>query len=82
MTDYAAVLSRRYAGKEWTLNGDDYTGLTWLSDGTKPTQAALDALWPEVQEEMLAEPAAKAAAKVALLTRLGISADEAALLLG
>jgi len=82
MTDYAAVLSRRYAGKEWTLNGDDYTGLTWLSDGTKPTQAALDALWPEVQAEMLAEPAAKAAAKVALLTRLGISADEAALLLG
>lgn len=82
MTDYAAVLTRRYAGKEWTLNGDDYAGLTWLSDGTKPTQSALDALWPEVQAEMLAEPAAKAAAKVALLTRLGISADEFALLLG
>ena len=82
MTDYAAILTRRYAGKEWTLNGDDYTGLTWLSDGTKPTQAVLNALWPEVQAEMLAEPAAKAAAKIALLTRLGISADEAALLLG
>lgn len=82
MTDYAAVLTRRYAGKEWTLNGDDYAGLTWLSDGTKPTQSALDVLWPEVQAEMLAEPAAKAAAKVALLTRLGISADEFALLLG
>jgi len=82
MTDYAAILTRRYIGKEWTLNGDDYTGLIWLSDGTKPTQAALDALWPEVQSEMLAEPAAKAAAKAALLTRLGISADEAALLLG
>ena len=82
MTDYAAILTRRYAGKEWTLNGDDYAGLTWLSDGTQPTQSALDSLWPEVQSEMLAEPAAKAAAKIALLTRLGISADEVTLLLG
>ena len=49
MTDYAAVLSSNYVGSEWTLNGDTYDGLTWLSDTPKPTQAELDAAWPQVQ---------------------------------
>jgi hypothetical protein len=48
MTDYAAVLLANYAGSQWTLDGDDYSGLTWLSDTPKPTQAELDAAWPEV----------------------------------
>jgi hypothetical protein len=51
MTDYTAVLTRNYAGQEWTLNGDTYDGLTWLSDTPKPTQAELDAQWPQVQYE-------------------------------
>ena len=51
MTDYAAVLSSNYVGSEWTLNGDTYDGLTWLSDTPKPTQAELDAAWPQVQYE-------------------------------
>ena len=48
MTDYAAVLSANYVGKLWTLDGDDYAGLTWLSSGDAPTQAELDAQWPTV----------------------------------
>lgn len=48
MTDYAAVLSANYVGTNWTLDGDDYSGLTWLSDTPKPTQAELDAQWPKV----------------------------------
>ena len=48
MTDYTAVLSANYAGKEWTLNNNDYSTLVWLSDGTPPTQAQLDAQWPAV----------------------------------
>lgn len=48
MTDYAAVLTANYPGSEWTLNGDDYSGLTWLSETPKPTQAELDAAWPKV----------------------------------
>jgi hypothetical protein len=48
MTDYAAVLLANYAGSQWTLDGDDYSGLTWLSDTPKPTQAELDAAWPQV----------------------------------
>jgi len=51
MTDYATTLSVLYPDAEWTLNGDDYAGLTWLDDSPKPTQAELDAAWPAVQSE-------------------------------
>ena len=50
MTDYVAVLAANYPDAEWTLNGDTYDGLTWLSDSPKPTQAELDAAWPAVQQ--------------------------------
>lgn len=82
MIDYVAILSRRYAGKEWTLNGNEYTGLTWLSDSAKPSKETLDGLWVEVQAEIAAEAATKAAAKQAVLDRLGLSAAEVQLLLG
>jgi hypothetical protein len=51
MIDYTLILRTKYAGKQWTLNGDTYDGLVWLSDTPKPTQAELDALWPQVQYE-------------------------------
>ena len=51
MIDYAKILSTKYVGSQWSLNGDNYDGLTWFSDTPKPTQAELDALWPQVQYE-------------------------------
>jgi hypothetical protein len=81
MSDYAVILTRRYAGKEWTLDGDDYDGLTWLSDGTKPSKATLDGLWASVQQEIADEATAKVAAKQAVLAKLGLTADEVAALL-
>ena len=48
MIDYAAVLTANYPGAQWTLDGDTYDGLTWLDDTPKPTQAELDAAWPQV----------------------------------
>ena len=47
MTDYATVLTANYAGKQWVIDGA-YDTLVWLSDGTPPTQAELDAQWPTV----------------------------------
>ena len=82
MIDYAAILTRKYKDAEWTLNGDDYAGLTWISDSTKPTKTALDALWDEVKAEIEAETKGKADAKASLLEKLGITADEAKILLG
>jgi hypothetical protein len=49
MTDYAAVLTAIRPGTQWTLDGDDYAGLTWLDDSPVPTQAECDAAWPQVQ---------------------------------
>lgn len=82
MTDYVAVLSRRYVGKEWWIADNDYNTLDWFSDGNKPSKATLDGFWVSVQQEIADEASAKATAKQAVLDRLGITADEAALLLG
>ena len=49
--DIAAVLSSKFAGTIWTLEGDDYSGLTWLDESPKPTEQELTALWPKVQYE-------------------------------
>jgi len=51
--DIPMILSKRYEGAEWTLNGDNYSGLTWLSeDIAKPTAEELQAEWPQVQFEV------------------------------
>ena len=80
--DITAILSKKYFGSEWTLNGDSYEGLTWLSKTSKPTEQELLDQWDEVKKLIADEIAQKATAKAALLERLGITADEAALLLG
>ena len=48
MTDYAAVLEANYADKEWSISNNDYDTLGWYSAGEPPTQAELDAQWPQV----------------------------------
>ena len=49
--DIVLVLSREFVDAEWTLDGDSYEGLTWLSDTPKPSEADLLALWPTVEAE-------------------------------
>lgn len=80
MIDYTKILTRKY-NAEWLLNGDDYEGLIWLSDTPKPTKEELDSLWDEVVAEIETEEQAKIDKKQALLNRLGITEDEAKLLL-
>ena len=82
MIDYVAILSRRYTGKEWTLDGDEYTGLTWISDTAKPSKATLDGLWASVQQDIANEATAKLATRQAVLDKLGLTADEVTALLG
>ena len=77
--DIPAILSRRFEGSEWTLNGDDYSGLTWLSEGKAPTETQLEKLWPTVQAEIETENQAKIDAKasaIAKLQALGLTVDE------
>ena len=76
---YTEILKREYAGSEWTLNGDNYEGLVWLSDTTKPTKKELDDLWNKVQTEMAAEIEAKVQAKLsaqAKLAALGLTIED------
>jgi hypothetical protein len=81
MIDYSQILSQKYKDSEWTLNGDEYDGLTWLSETTKPTKKELDDLWPEVKSMIKADAESRATAKTALLKKLGITAEEAQILL-
>lgn len=79
MTDYAAVLVANYPGSEWTLEGDTYDGLTWLSDTPKPSQAELDEAWPAVQQARQDALDAKVAARqsaIDKLAALGLTVDE------
>ena len=49
--DIPAILTDRYPGASWSLNGDTYDGLDWLDDSQKPSEDELAALWPEVQSD-------------------------------
>ena len=60
--DIAEILTRRFAGTLWALDGDDYSGLTWNSEGDAPTEAELEALWPSVQYEVAYEQVEQARA--------------------
>ena len=66
---------------EWTLAGDDYSKIEWLSDISQPTAKQVADKIAELPAIEAAALAAAADAKAALLTRLGITAEEAALLL-
>ncbi len=83
--DIATILTRRYPGSEWTLDGDDYTGLHWLSATAKPTKSALEKLWSEVQAEIASEAQARLDAKasaIAKLEALGLTVEEVSVAFG
>lgn len=80
--DYAVILAKNFRNDEWSISGDTYDGLVWRSDNAKPTQAELDALWDSTVTMIEQEKLDKAAARQALLDRLGITEEEARMLLG
>jgi hypothetical protein len=64
---------------EFVLRGDE---IEWLDKNqTQPTGAEIEAGWVAYEAAQKAEAEAKAQAKAELLERLGITADEAKLLL-
>ena len=82
--DISAILSSKFSNAEWTLNGDDYQGLTWLSETPKkPTLAKLNELWPIVEIELQTKANAKTTARasaLAKLAELGLTEEEIAAL--
>ena len=67
---------------EAIVSDDDYSTVIWHTlDGEAPSQAEIDAAIKQIKADEDNEVKAKAAKKAALLDRLGITEDEAKLLL-
>ena len=69
-------------GAEFSYTNDDYSTVNWIVlEGKAPTLAEVNKEIERIKEIEIKEPQIRAAAKAALLERLGITADEATLLL-
>jgi len=67
---------------EFSFNEEDYSTVKWdVLEGNAPTKAQIDAEIVKIKAAEATEAETKSAAKAALFERLGITADEAALLL-
>lgn len=55
MADYIAILSRYYNGKNWSMSGEDYSGLQWTDSSEKPTKEELEAKGLLLQSEKTLE---------------------------
>ena len=68
---------------EFSFQEDDYSTIKWdVLEGTAPTQAEIDSTIEQIKAEEKIEADKKAAERQALLSRLGITEEEARILLG
>lgn len=78
----SAAIQRLRPTAEFSYSNNDYSTIQWdVLEGQAPTQAELDAAIEEIKAEELAAEAKAATDKAALLAKLGITAEEAVLLL-
>jgi hypothetical protein len=80
MATGAEVLSMLIPTGGWVISGDDFEGIKFI-EAEPITKAQFTAGFAKVDSYNAAKAAEEAAAKAALLERLGITADEAKLLL-
>ena len=67
---------------EFSYQNEDYSTIKWdVLEGDAPTQAEIDAAIKKIEADEIAQATKEANDKAALLTKLGITADEAKLLL-
>jgi len=79
ISDTIKALNSLLADKAWSISDDDLSTLEIHSEGvTAPTEAEVKAEIKRLADVEKAKPAQKQA----ILDRLGITADEAAILLG
>ena len=65
----------------WTIVGNDFDGITWVDERPRCTKVQFEAAFAQYDAWKSEQDAKAAAEKAALLNRLGITADEAKLLL-
>jgi hypothetical protein len=67
---------------EFSFVNNDYSTIKWdVLNGIAPTQSEIDTAIEQIKADEIAQAEANAAEKVALLARLGLTAEEAKLLL-
>ena len=83
MSDYLTKAIRKLKpNAEFSYSDYDYSTIKWdVLDGEAPTQKDIDAAIKEVKADEAQAETTKATAKAALLNKLGITAEEAVLLL-
>ena len=68
---------------EFSFIENDYSTIKWdILEGDAPTQSEIDAAIEQVKADELTETETKEAQRQVILDRLGLTADEARLLLG
>lgn len=83
MSDLAKAIKSLKPSAEFSFIDNDYSTIQWdILEGDAPTKSQIDAEIKKIKAQEIAEAETKATAKAALLDRLGITAEEAALLLG
>jgi hypothetical protein len=84
MKDYLALaIFKLQPNSQFSFENNDYSTIKWdVLDGDAPTQAEIDVAIEQVKADEITEAEAKAAQRQALLTRLGITEEEARILLG
>lgn len=83
MNYFTAAIQSLCPGSEFSIIEEDYSTIKWdKAPKTLPTIKEIEAEVIRIKDKEKVTQAEKAAAKAALLDRLGITAEEAALLLG
>lgn len=75
------VMSMLCPAGGWIMYGDDFDGITWVDDRPRCTKAEYEAGFAKYDAWKAEQDAKVKADKAALLAKLGITADEAKLLL-
>ena len=83
MNHLVKAIHKLKPNSQFQFTDNDYSTIKWdVLEGTAPTQAEIDSAIEQVKAEEAQAEATKATARQALLTKLGITAEEAQLLLG
>ena len=75
------VLEMLLTAGGWIIVGDSFDNITWVDDRPRCTEAEFNAGFNQYDSWKAEQDSAKAAQKAALLDKLGITEDEAKLLL-
>lgn len=81
MTTAADVLTMLCPAGGWIIYNNDFDTIIWVDDRPRCTKKEFEAGFAQYEAWKAEQDAARAAAKTALLDRLGITEDEAKLLL-